>query len=339
MSYRGRASAERSTGGTRVAAAGPRTRSAAQQSRGLLAAGPRTAEQVLQLQREIGNQAVMRLFAGSPATAIVMRDFEDDDKVGEDAVGVFRGFAQNVSVGKPKSGQVNQWGLIDGTVSSGVEPHAFTDKGKTGDDTWIHAGGSGGAGNENTGEVDLVAPVIKSRPPKKAGGLARAWVKKGTGTVKVKRSYKGVVHGLNGVTNSGNVGQLWMSPRAQDRIDKHERKHVDSTEKLHDKHLVPLERRVWLFSGFLKATKSGADQPTAEANMLTRLDWNKAITDFQNDDTAENQPMGTTDTKDMNTSDFYKDYETKPKFKQKTGADIYEGVGRSRRGKSKKHSM
>jgi len=281
----------------------------------------------------------MRLFAGSPATAIVMRDFDDEDKVAEDAVAVFRGFATGVALLPPRANQVNEFGLIHGSIGSGVEPHAFTDKGKTGEASWIHTGGTGGAGNENTGDADLVAPVIKTRAPSKPGKPARAWVKKGTGTIKVKRSFKGVNHGINGATTSGPAGTLWMSPRAQDRIDKHERKHVKSSKELYEQHIEPLEKRVSWFSGFIHASKSGADATAAENNLITRLNWNQSILDFQNADTTANQPMGTTDTDDMNSGGFYADYATTAKFKQKSGADIYEGVGASRKKKSTKTTL
>jgi hypothetical protein len=296
-----------------------------------------SGQNVLRLQRQVGNQAVLRLLAASRGT--IQRDFEDDDKVAEDAVGIARGFAPQVTLAQAGSPKTNASGLIDGEIGSGVEPHAFTDKGKVGEAAWIHTGGSGGAGVEPTGHATVVAPVIKTKPPKKAGGRAKAWVQSGTGTVKVKRSWRGVTHGINGTTNNGNIGILWMSPRAQDRIDKHERKHVKSTKELYEQHIEPLESRVSRFSGLIKAHKHGADENQAEQALITRLDWNQSIQDFANADIAANQPMGTTDTNDMASADFYKDYTTRDKFRQKTTAQIYEGVGRSRRKKSEKQPM
>jgi hypothetical protein len=299
------------------------------------ALGVLSAQNLLSLQRHAGNQAVLRLIAASTGT--IMREFEDDDKVAEDAVGVARGFAPETRLAKPVAPRVNESGLFDGEIGSGVEPHAFSDKGKTGNANWIHTGGTGGAGNESTGEATLVAPVIKTKPPKKQGGRASAWVQNGTGKIKVKRSFTGVTYGINGQTTSGNAGNLWMSPRAQDRIDKHERKHVKSSKEIHEQYVEPLEARVSRFSGLIKANKHGTDEQAAEQALITRLDWNQSIQDFKDADTTANQPSGTTDTND--TSDFYADYATKPSFQKKTGATIYEGVGASRRKKSAKQKM
>jgi len=40
----------------------------------------------------------------------------------------------------------------------------------------------------------------------------------GTGTVKVKRSYRGVTHGVQGAYTAAPPGTVWMSPRARDRV-------------------------------------------------------------------------------------------------------------------------
>jgi hypothetical protein len=297
--------------------------------------GALSGQNLLSLQRLVGNQAVLRLIVAPTGT--IMREFDDDDKVAEDAVGVARGFAPEITLAKALTPNVNESGLLDGEIGSGVEPHAFSDKGKTGSANWIHTGGGGGAGNESTGEATLVAPVIKTKPPKKQGGRASAWVQNGTGKIKVKRSFTGVTYGINGQTTSGNAGNLWMSPRAQDRIDKHERKHVKSSKEIHEQYVEPLEARVSRFSGLIKANKHGTDEQAAEQALITRLDWNQSIQDFKNADTTANQPMGTTDSND--TEDFYADYATKLSFQQKTGATIYEGVGASRRKKSEKQRM
>jgi hypothetical protein len=102
-------------------------------------------------------------------------DLQDGDKSGEPEIN----HVDQVGVG-------NAFGEIDGSIESNVQPHAFTDKGKTGDATWHHCGGTGGKGNEPTGEAKLlVAPVHKTKPTAN-GKPAKAWVKKGTGTVKVE---------------------------------------------------------------------------------------------------------------------------------------------------------
>jgi hypothetical protein len=267
------------------------------------------------------------------AGTVVQRQLDDADKVGEDTVGVLRGPAAHAASAAPKAERVNASGLIDGGISTNVQPHAFTDVGRVGESTWHHCGGGGGKGVENLGAATLVAPVIKTKPAGKSG-QAKAWVKNGTGTVKVKRSFMGVTHGVQGAFTAPPTGTVWMSPRAKDRVDKHEREHTKKSKEIHDAHIKPLEERISTYSGFFKAKKKGADEPTAQAALETELDWNTAVTDFANQDTAENTPMGPVDTNDMMTADFYADYPTKPKFQNKSGCDIYEGVGGSRRGKS-----
>ena len=272
-------------------------------------------------------------FAGAP---VVQREFEDEEKIAEDAVGVMRGPAPQPVESTPTAERRNEFGEMDGEISSSVQPHAFTDKGRTGESTWHHTGGGGGKGNFNTGHATLLAPVYKSKAPAKPGGRAKAWVESGTGTVKVKRSYVGVTHGKQGAYTADPPGTVWMSPRARTRVDVHEQNHTDKTEKFHDKYIKPLEWRIWKFSGFLHANKHGADEPAAIAALQAKIDWDNSVQQFADADTAENRPMGPLDLKDMNKSDFYKDYETSDKFRAKENCTIYEGVGASRRKKSKK---
>jgi hypothetical protein len=127
-----------------------------------------------------------------------------------------------------------------------------------------------------------------------------------------------------------------MSPSARARIDKHEEQHVKKTKEIYDKHIKPLRSRVKKFSGTMKSRKSGAAEPAAVTAMQTRLDWNKALTDFANEDIAQNQPMGPVDTKDMASADFYKLFDTKTAFKTATNNSWYLGTWwGSWRGKSK----
>jgi hypothetical protein len=269
--------------------------------------------------------------SGGPLT--VQREFEDADKVDEDAVGYLRGPAEKAETGTVRFDHKNAFGEIDGEISSDVRPHAFTDRGRTAENTWIHCGGTGGAGNENTGDATIVAPIYKTKPAP-PGGQAKAWIKKGTGTVKVKRSYTGVTHGAHGATTTPPAGTVWMSPRARDRVDKHEREHVKKSEELHTLYIKPLEDRVSKYRGFIKAKKKGTDEPAAQAALQTEIDWNNSVNNFANNDTAQNTPMGPVDQADMQKADFYHDYNTTAKFQQKSNCTIYLGVGASKRGKS-----
>jgi hypothetical protein len=275
--------------------------------------GTFSASDVLRLQHQVGNQAVQRL--------LIQRQFEDEDKIAEGAVG--HALPEPAASSVPKPERVDAFGQIDGSISSNVAPHAFTDDGKTGVGTWHHcAGGTGGRGNQNTADAQLVAPVYKSSV---SGGQGRAWIKKGTGTIKVKRSYTGVTHGNQGAYNP-SPATIWMSPRAQARMDKHERKHIEKTKELHDTYIKPLEDRISTFRGLIKAKKAGATPGAAVTALQTQIDWNTAINDFANNDTAQNQPGGPVDTTDQATADFYTGFPTSAAFQTQSGCDTYVGI-------------
>jgi hypothetical protein len=129
---------------------------------------------------------------------------------------------------------------------------------ETVDGIWHHcAGGTGGRGNEPTGQTQLVAPVYKTKPAT-PGGQAKAWIKKGTGTIKVRRSFVGVTHGNHGAYTP-SPATIWMSPRAQARIDKHERKHIEKAKELHDTHIKPLDDRAGFATAANLQAQSGCD--------------------------------------------------------------------------------
>ena len=109
-------------------------------------------------------------------------------------------------------------------------------------------------GVETLGAATTVAPVIKTSPRGK-DGMAKAWIQSGTGTVKVKRSFRGVTHGVQGAFTDPPPGTVWMSARARDRVDKHERLHTSKTKEIHDAHIKPLEERIDKYSGFFKDKK------------------------------------------------------------------------------------
>jgi nicotinamide mononucleotide (NMN) deamidase PncC len=181
--------------------------------------------------------------------------------------------------------------------------------------------------------VNFVAPFYKSKPAKQ-GGQAKAWIKKGTGTVKVKRSFTGVTHGAQGAFTAPPPGTVWMSPRARDRVDKHEREHTKKTKEIHATYIEPLEQRIAKYRGFFHAKKAGANQAAAIAALKTEIDWNSAVQSFATEDTNENTPMGPVDTNDMHQADFYEDFPTSAKFRQQSHCTIYEGVGGSKEGKT-----
>jgi hypothetical protein len=254
-------------------------------------------------------------------------------KVAEDAPGYLRGPAEKPETAVAKPLTKNRFGEMDGGVTSNVQPHAFVDGGRVGESTWHHCGGGGGKGVENLGDAKLVAPLYKTKPAP-PGGQAKAWIKRGTGTIKVKRSFTGVTHGPQGAFTQPPVGTVWMSPRARDRIDKHEREHTKKTKEAYDLYIKPLQKRVSTYRGFIKAKKRGANENAAETPLQTEIDWNKSIQDFADMDTRENTPMGPVDVNDMNKADFYADYQTSAKFQLKSNCSIYEGVGASKRGKT-----
>ena len=282
--------------------------------------GSVSTNDMLHLQRQIGNQAVSRLMS---ATGMIQREMEDGDKVAEGSPAI--AVAEEAVGGVPQALGKNKFGDIDVGMTSNVEPHAFTSQGSSGAGIWHHCGGTGGKGNENCGSIQqIVAPVYESKPAAN-GKPAKAWVQAGTGTVTVTRSYTGVTHGDQG-NYTHQAGNLWMSPSAQARIDTHEVQHVNKTKELYAKHIKPLRSRIKKFSGSMKSRKSGATEPAAEAALQTRLDWNKALTDFAQEDINENTPGGPVDTKDQASAGFYKLFRTSTQFKRTSNNDWYLGT-------------
>jgi hypothetical protein len=266
---------------------------------------------VLDLQRSAGNRAVCDLMQpGSPAPAsmAVQRDLDDEGQADaaplEPAGGeiVQPDLGEDAEAAEPVAAETNEFGEMDGSIDTGVAPHAFLNKGQVATGKWHHAGGSGGKGNEGVGSADLVAPIFDSSPSKKPGGDATARVRKGTGKVTVKRSYNGVVPGDNGTavwagSGGGGVFIMWS---AVERMAKHEAGHIKETRKFHDAHIKPLEAR-------LKATRKAATEADAVAALQTHVDWNTSVTNFATADAAMNTPGGTWDTTDQAKADFYHD--------------------------------
>jgi len=273
--------------------------------------GSPTPSAVLELQRLAGNGAVVELLrphSPVPATLVVQREFGADGQTGEAPLEPAAGEIVQPDLGgeaagaEPVAATANEFGEMDGSIDTDVAPHAFLNKGQVATGKWHHAGGSGGKGNEGVGSATLVAPIYDSAPPRKAGGDAKAHVRKGTGKVTVKRSYNGVVPGDNGTaawagSGGGGVFVMW---NAVVRIAKHEVGHIKETKKFHDTHIKPLESRI-------KNTRKAASEADAVAALQTHVDWNASVSSFATADTAMNAPGGVFDTTDQAKADFYHD--------------------------------
>jgi len=247
------------------------------------------------LQRTIGNRAT---------SLAIQREFEDQ---GEKAAP--QPVLEEAASGAVNVEGVNAFGESDGMVGSGVAPHAMSNKGKTGSDLWEHAGGAGGVGNQSVGSAELTAPVYETRAAT-AKKPAKAWIKSGTGKVKVVRSYTGVSSGNNGVYKHGG-GTTWVTGKASTRIDKHEKEHIKSSKALHDAHIKPVEKRVSSYRGLTGKNKDGADEAAATTALQTEIDWNTAVNDFATNDSAQNTPMGPVDLIDQAKPDFYYNFGAK----------------------------
>ncbi len=245
-------------------------------------------------QRTLGNRA---------ASAIIRREFEDQDEQLQEP----RPILEESESAAVTAEAVNEFGEIDGSIGSNVLPHAMFNRGQTGAEKWHHAGGGrGGTGNQPTGDAKLTAPVYKSKPAT-ATKPAKAWIKSGTGKVKVVRSWVGVVFGNNGEYKHA-PGLTYITWKAKMRIAKHEREHVKVTKQLHNTHIKPMEKRIAKYKGIGHKSMEGADEAAAIAALQAHVDWNTAVNGFANDDTTQNTPMGPVDTNDLAKPDFYFDF-------------------------------
>lgn len=252
---------------------------------------------VLHLQKALGNRSIQRLL--HPARTSLITAIEDKGKAGSGVFGGertprFEGGADQMPT------PLNENGLIDGEWTSDVAIDAFVNGGKTGSAIAHFAGGAGGTGG-NAGVIATVAPVIDTSGPAAAGGTARAWVRAGTGTATVTRSYIGVLVGANGPN-------YYITARAAARVDRHEAGHIAHARTHHNTHITPLENRIAQRRGQAKALNQGADAAAAQTALETFLNWNASLTNFRNADIADNGAGGTFDTTDSATADFYADY-------------------------------
>lgn len=231
--------------------------------------------------------------------AVKATAMEDQGKTGAE---VFEGVPMTIHPEAPDQTAMplNEDGLIDGEWTSDVIAHVFVNGGKVGTAIVNWVGGAGGT-TPGIGSSTTVAPVIDTSAPAAAGGTASAWVRAGTGTVSVSRSYTGVLVGANGA-------DYYITGRAATRIDRHEENHIAHSKTHHDAFLTPLETRIAQHTGQPKALNAGADAAAAKTALETFLKWNDSLTSFRNADLADNKPGGTVDTADAATADFYRDY-------------------------------
>jgi len=193
----------------------------------------------------------------------------------------------------------NEFGMFDGPGGSSTQPKVFVAGGKTGSAPVHWSGGNGGTVNQVVGQIDLVAPVIEAKDAPSDKQQATAWIRPGTGTLKVTRSYVGVLTGAN--------NSWYITAKAVARIDSHELLHVASSKGHHDNFVVALESKVAQYTGEAKALSSGRTKAEATAALTKALDWNGSVQKFQQADIADNTPMGAVDTKDLASPTFIQD--------------------------------
>ena len=173
-------------------------------------------------------------------------------------------------------------------------PHAFSDGGQTGTVVWAGGGGAGAHGNEGVGSIQAqTAPTYESRL-NAATKDADAWVKPGTGTISVKRSWVGIASGDQG---NGH----FVTAAAASRINAHELLHVASTKRHHDANLKPLEARIADKTLGMGVSNTDAG---AIAVLKTAIKWPESIKTFQDNDRADNKPMGTVDANDKGSGTY-----------------------------------
>ena len=255
------------------------------------AAPPFRTSEVLHLQRSHGNQFVQRLFA---------RAMEPEERTGEGSIqGV--PVTEESEVAVPILSQVSEFGEIDGLVTSNVYPHSFVNGGKTGSAMIHWVGGTGGVGNNPVGEINVVAPDYQNQDPTGGAVQGMAWIRPGTGTARVRRSFTGAPAGPNGPT-------AYLTTRGSIRVDVHERLHIASSRAHHNTHITPLERRVAQRRGRAAALAAGTTGAEAQTALQTFINWDTAVTNFVNADIADNTPGGAVDTADLASGTYIQDF-------------------------------
>lgn len=160
---------------------------------------------------------------------------------------------------------------------------------------WSGGGGAGPHGNEATGSIQsLVAPQYQAR----SNGIlsdSEAWIKAGTGTIDVTRSFVG--------SNAGNQGNGWfVTAAASARLDVHEQLHVNSTQSIYNTFIAPLLARVTAHTATAAGGYSltlGRTNNAAIDALRNQIGWANAVSQFQNTDRVTNNPGGPTDNNDV----------------------------------------
>jgi hypothetical protein len=251
----------------------------------------------------------LAVLPSSHTPAVTPNAMEDGGKTGE----IIAGGDPSRHISKRAAlqlGTKNEFGEIDGELTSDVFPGSFTDGGKTGSAPVHWGGGAGGKGNEAVGAITLAAPAYDGTDPAPAPAPdagpspapvpARAWIQPGTGTASVSRSFTGAPAGANG-------GGYFLTAGASTRVDVHERLHIAATRVIHDSRISPLEVRIAAHVGQAKALSHGATKAEAITALQTAIDWNTAITGFGTDETTQNSPGGTVDTTDQHSGTYIED--------------------------------
>ena len=257
-----------------------------------------TSEQPAQRQGAEEPEAVLRLSPNAPAPIPIVE--LDEGNTGDEKIE-----GQSVEVEEESAslddGEVNEWGEIEGVLGSDVVPKVFVDGGKSGSDIVNWVGGPGGAGNQAVGSITLVGPVYEGLDPATDGMTATAWIRPGTGTATVTRSYQGVLVGANGKN-------YYFTAAAAARVDVHEQLHVDTSLAIHDANIAPLEERISRHTGQDNPKPSGSDADEAIAALQAIIGWNAAIANFRTVDLVANRPGGTVDASEAAAPDFIGDY-------------------------------
>ena len=188
-------------------------------------------------------------------------------------------------------GRVGTTALGDHAVpSEDRRPRAFTASGRTATVIWGGGGGAGPHGNEPAGSIQTqVAPDYQSR----SNGMranSDAWVRAGTGSVDVVRSFVGA--------NGGDQGNGWyVTAGAATRFDQHEQLHVASSQGHYNTNVVPLIARV--ANSAVTGKGIAFTRLGAISDLRSQIKWSDSLRVFQRDDRADNKPMGTVDTNDL----------------------------------------
>ena len=194
--------------------------------------------------------------------------------------------------GAPQLGPKNADGLVTGVVATQDQPRVFMNGGKTGSDTIYWSGGTGGRGEQFVSSIDVTLPNTETASE---GAQAKAWITPGTGSLSVKRSFKGVPDGDN--------GQYFITAAAAARVDVHEWLHVRSSERHHNAIIAPLEQRLAAVSGPANA-KGGTDEAQARTALYAYLSWNEALQQWIQADHLDNTPMMAVDQAELAAADF-----------------------------------